>query len=255
MATDSVKGTLGVAAALCIVCSVLVSGMAVGLKEKQDENRALDIKKNILLSAGILTDDTSKEAIVRGYQKIKEVLINLKSGQVDTSFEVSTFDANSVAKDPSARYLIPKDKDLAKIKVRAPQAKIYLVQTEEGLESLILPVHGKGLWSTLYGFITLDAHNLKVKGFAFYKHGETPGLGGEVDNPLWKASWIGKTVLDDSLKPVLKVVKTGARLDTEVDALSGATITSVGVQSLIHYWLGEDGFGPFLASYKSGGIK
>ena len=120
---------------------------------------------------------------------------------------------------------------------------------------LLLPIHGKGLWSTLYGFIALETDTRTVKGIGFYQHGETAGLGGEVDNPQWKKQWEGKLVLDDKYKPIFKVQKGSVdnadpMAQYKVDGLSGATITSNGVTGLIQYWLGEDGFGPYLARFR-----
>ena len=123
------------------------------------------------------------------------------------------------------------------------------------ITKIILPVHGKGLWSTMYGFLALNRDGETVEGFAFYQQGETPGLGGEVDNPKWKASWIGKKVLDESGNPVIDIVK--GSVDTtrpeavhQVDGLSGATITSNGVENLLRFWLGENGFGPYLSKIR-----
>ena len=119
----------------------------------------------------------------------------------------------------------------------------------------MLPVNGYGLWSTLYGFLTLDTNTKTVKGLGFYSHAETPGLGGEVDNPKWKAQWNGKVVFDEDYQPNIRVEKSGnVKGENSVDALSGATITSRGVENLLHYWLGDHGYGPFLAQFRKGEI-
>lgn len=122
---------------------------------------------------------------------------------------------------------------------------------------MILPIKGYGLWSTLYGFIALEGDLNTVAGIGFYEHAETPGLGGEVDNPLWKAKWEGKKVFDDEGKTALKVIKgpvdsKRAGSEYQIDGLSGATLTSRGVSQLIQFWLGENGFAPFLTKLKEG---
>ena len=83
------------------------------------------------------------------------------------------------------------------------------------------------------------------------------GLGGEVDNPRWKASWIGKEVLGENGAPDIAIIKgsvdlSSARAAHQVDGLSGATLTSRGVDHLVNFWLGQNGFGPFLANLKKG---
>ena len=75
----------------------------------------------------------------------------------------------------------------------------YLLKKEDGsLDKIILPIHGYGLWSTLYGFIALEKNGNDIFGLQFYQHAETPGLGAEVDNPKWKAQWKGKKLNNDN---------------------------------------------------------
>jgi Na+-transporting NADH:ubiquinone oxidoreductase subunit C len=98
-----------------------------------------------------------------------------------------------------------------------------------------------------------------VAGIGFYQHAETPGLGGEVDNPLWKAKWVGKKVYDGQGRAILSVIKGEVDANRpqavhQVDGLSGATLTSRGVNNLVHYWLGEQGFAPLIAHLRNGGI-
>ncbi|MFP5414831.1 MAG: NADH:ubiquinone reductase (Na(+)-transporting) subunit C, partial [Gammaproteobacteria bacterium] len=148
--------------------------------------------------------------------------------------------------------------DIAKIQRRVKYAQVYVVAGPDGgIDKVILPVKGYGLWSTLHGFIALERDLNTVAGIGFYEHAETPGLGGEVDNPVWKASWHGKQLYDADGKVALKVIK--GRADNskpeaayQIDGLSGATLTSRGVQNLIHYWLGDQGFAPFLANLRAG---
>ena len=151
--------------------------------------------------------------------------------------------------------MIPSAKDSAGIKKRSKLEKIYYVKDNGVITQVVLPVNGKGLWSTLYGFMALTPDTKTVLGLGFYQHGETPGLGGEVDNPKWKAQWAGKAAFDNEWNPVLKVIKGSVNpgntdAQHQVDGLSGATITSNGVTGLVRYWLGDHGFGPFLAKFR-----
>src|SRR5690606_8511703 len=106
--------------------------------------------------------------------------------------EALAYDQRKAAKDPKLSSALPGDIDIASIKRRVKYAKVYLVQNEGELEKIILPVSGYGLWSTLHGFIALEKDANTIVGLGFYEHAETPGLGGEVDNPRWKAVWQGK---------------------------------------------------------------
>ncbi len=107
----------------------------------------------------------------------------------------------------------------------------------------------------MYGFIALSGDGNTVEAMEFYAHGETPGLGAEIDNAAWKAGWLGKKVFDESGELRLKVIKGKVKTDAEdavfkIDGISGATITARGVTNLVHFWLGDQGYGPMLARLK-----
>lgn len=251
MSNDSIGKTFTVAILLCLVCSIVVSGAAVMLKPMQQENKLVDKQKNILLAAGLLVPG---QDISSQFAKIEKRVVNIETGQyVDTNFDVAKFDQRKAKQDPKQNIEIDPKIDTAHLKHRSKYAEVYLVNNSEGhLDTIILPVSGYGLWSTLYGFIALKSDLNTVAGLAFYDHHETPGLGGEVDNPKWKAQWPGKKIFNEQGEVVAKLKKGGVNPDVEfeqkhfVDGLSGATLTSNGVNNLIHFWLGENGFGPYL---------
>lgn len=259
---DSTKKTVLVALSLCLVCSVFVAAAAVGLKPIQMNNKDLDRKKNILAAAELLDPAVSIDS---AFEKIETRIINVKTGQFATQAELETagidaavFDQKAAAKDPALSTALTGEQDIASIKRRANFATIYLVKKDDAIDKIILPVHGYGLWSTMYGFMALENDFQTVVGFGFYDQGETPGLGGEVDNPTWKALWKGKEVYNNQGEAVLGLVKGSVdSADPEakhkVDGLSGATLTSRGVTNLVHYWLGNEGFGPFLANLRGEG--
>lgn len=253
MPRDSVGGTLTVAAVLCVVCSVLVSAAAVGLRPRQETNKNRYQKKNILIAAGLYDEDDDDDAIDELFKNIETRVIDLETGEEVPAdrIEPASYDQRLAAKDPERSVEIPNEDDIAGIGRREKYSKVYLVKGGGGaLEKIILPVYGKGLWSTLYGFIALEADLNTIAGLTFYEHKETPGLGGEVESEVWKAKWAGKLLYDESDNLQIEVVKGAVTPDSpkaiyQVDGLSGATITSRGVSNLIRYWIG-DAFEPFL---------
>ena len=257
MPKDSAARTILVAVLLCIVCSVLVTAAAVVLREKQEKNKQLDVKKNLLLASGLLKNSkASEQEILDAYASVEAEIIDLETGELHRDIKFSDFDQRKLAKDPKTNRKIPQDIDSAGIKVRSKYSVVYKVMKNDQVDMLVLPINGKGLWSTLYGFLALAPDTKVIKGVGFYEHAETPGLGGEVDNELWKKQWVGKVALDDNYKPVFQVnkgqvVATTVNAKSKVDGLSGATITSNGVTGLVNYWLGEDGFAPYLAKFRS----
>jgi Na+-transporting NADH:ubiquinone oxidoreductase subunit C len=261
MAINSLAGTLGVATVICVFCSILVSSSSVVLKPLQTENKSLDIKKNLLISAGLIKEnETGKEKIREAFKKVVPYIVNLESGELMKDLSAENFDLKREAKDQATNLLIPPTKDIAKIKYRGKNSIVYFVKKNEQVDMIVLPVYGKGLWSTMYGFLTLGPDTKTVNGFGFYEHGETPGLGGEVDNPNWKKIWKGKILFDDNFEPVIKLIKGAVDPNAKdannmVDGLAGATITTRGVEALLRYWLDDHGYGPFLEKFRKGEIQ
>ena len=255
---DSTSKTLVVALALCIVCSVIVSAAVVILKPIQEINKTLDRKRNILAAAGMLEKNATAEDINKQFSDINTRVVDLNTGKfADDAVDLARYDPLKAAKDPDLSEALTTKQDLAKISRREHYAIVYLVENPQGdIEKVILPIRGYGLWSTLYGFIALESDGNTIAGLGFYEHGETPGLGGEVDNPRWKAFWPGKQVYRDGEVEIglVKGSVDPADVDAswEVDGLAGATLTSKGVTNLVHFWLGKNGFEPFLNNLRAG---
>lgn len=247
---------LTVALALCVVCSVVVSTAAVVLKPQQEINKTRDLKRNILMAAGLYDP---AESVEKQFERVTTRVIDVASGQYVDDVDPTSFDQRAAAKDPATSTRLEGAEDVAGIMRRSDRALVYLMEDDEGaLDKVILPIHGYGLWSTLYGFIALEADGNTIAGLGFYDHGETPGLGGEVDNPRWKALWPGKKAYRDG-EVAISVVKGSVnpespRADWQVDGLSGATLTSKGVHNLVQFWLGEDGFAPYLDNLRTGEV-
>ena len=246
---DSVMGTIGVALALCLVCSVVVSFSAVYLKPVQLQNKTQDRKKNILAVVGMY--DPS-ESIDEQFKQFETRVINLESGEFAEGIDPASFDSRKASQDPADSIVLSGAEDIAGIKRRANHKEVYLVRNDDdSIRFMVLPVHGYGLWSTLYGFLALEGDGKTIVGLSFYEHAETPGLGGEVDNPKWKAQWAGKLAYGDGWTPEAEVVKGTVNAGNpdakhQVDGLAGATLTSVGVTQMLRYWLSDDGFKPFI---------
>lgn len=210
---ESTNKVLIVSFVLCAVCSILVSISAVLLKPLQQANKALDIKKNLLISAALVQPGASKEEILAEYEKIEQLTTETSKGK----------------------------------------RTVYIAKDNGKITHYIFPVQGKGLWSTMYGFLALSPDFKTVLGMGFYDHGETPGLGGEITNPKWLASFKGKIAFDDNMHFKLHVLK--GKVDPkddaakyEIDGLSGATLTTKGVDHLIKFWLSDEGYLPFMKS-------
>ncbi|MEM8569980.1 MAG: Na(+)-translocating NADH-quinone reductase subunit C [Pseudomonadota bacterium] len=253
MPVDSAPKTIFVAVTLCLFCSMVVAMAAVSLRPVQDANRLRDKQINILQVAGLyepgmnVTEAFSQSFVPRA--------VDLATGQYTDAVDPLTYDERAAAQDPDLSVALTNDP--AGIGRKVKYEVVYLMEDASGnLERVIMPIHGYGLWSTLWGFIALDANGNDIYGLQFYEHAETPGLGGEVDNPRWRALWQGKKLRDDEGDLEITVAKTipPAGPEYHVDALAGATLTSRGVDSLVRFWMGQEGFGPYLENLKSGEV-
>jgi Na+-transporting NADH:ubiquinone oxidoreductase subunit C len=252
---DSISHILKVAVSLCLVCALLVSASAVLLRPTQTRNRELEEKKNILIAADGIFDPKqhSNADIDRLFDDVEVKMVDL----ADTDWYIEPpegYNQKNATQKSEQSDPVPADVDVASIRKREKLSYVYLVNDENGRpDQVVLPIRGYGLWSTLYGFISIDLQSLKqgpehatVRGLTYYQHGETSGLGGEVDNPVWKGRWQGKHVFDKNWNVLIEVTKRVDKPEHQIDALSGATITSDGVTNMMRYWLGPEGFGPYL---------
>lgn len=252
---DSISNTIRIAFLVSLVCSIVVSYAAISLKPLQEINKTAELKKNILSAAGLYDENRTIED---QFGVITTKIVDIRTGKYVTDMDVDAYDQRKASKDPVQSEKLTVAQDLASIKRLENYVKVYEVIENGELKSLILPIRGYGLWSTLWGFVALESDLNTVIGLGFYEHAETPGLGGEVDNPKWKAQWSGKEVYAAPGEVAIYVKKgtVDPAIDAEVrfgvDGLSGATLTSRGVSNLVRFWMGDDGFAPFLKHLKAG---
>ena len=239
------------AGGLCVACSILVSASAVGLREMQEQNRILDRRYNVLQAAGLIDygERMSADEINEIFEdRITGAVIELETGEEDPDADPDGFDQRAQRNDPSTSRSAPTNP--AGVRRVPDKALVYYVYDGDNKDIIVLPIEGEGLWSTLYGYLALDADTRTIRGLTFYEHGETPGLGGEVDNPNWKDEWPGRKAFDDDWEPVIEVARGSVGPPDEdphqVDGLAGATITARGVTHMLQFWLGEHGFQPLL---------
>ncbi|HAW92859.1 MULTISPECIES: Na(+)-translocating NADH-quinone reductase subunit C [unclassified Arsukibacterium] len=255
---DSISKTLIVVISLCLVCAIVVSTAAVQLRPQQNQNKLLDSQINILRAVGLVEGAASPEMVVETFNKhIETKLVDLNTGEF-VERDPATFDYRKALKDPEQSKPLEDGNDVASIRRITELAPVYLAYDEQrNLTAFVIPVHGYGLWSTMHAFLAIETDGNTIIGLNYYEQGETPGLGGEIENPRWKAQFEGKKLVNDAGEVALEVKKPGnADPDSayEVDGLSGATLTANGVQNTFTFWIGENGFGPFLAKVRQGAL-
>ncbi len=252
---DDTRKIVAVALILSLVCSVMVSSAAVLLKPLQERNQALAVKSEIVKVSGLMTDDADIEQL---FTQIEARVVNLDTGEYAEDIDPSTFDPVATARDPATSIALAANQDIAKIKRRANYALVYVVHEGDQVRTVILPVYGSGLWATMYGFLALASDGKTITGLTFYQHGETPGLGDKIEDPDWQAQFVNKLAFDEQGKPRIMLTKGSVNTSSpdavfQVDGIAGATLTANGVTHLLQFWLGQQGFGPYLEALQSSG--
>ncbi|MFV8756457.1 Na(+)-translocating NADH-quinone reductase subunit C [Nannocystaceae bacterium ST9] len=253
---DSAGYILGFSLGVCLVCSLGVSAAYILLKDKQDVNAEVAKQEKILDVAGLVRpgEKLTTDQVQKLYaERLIPVLVDLKTGELladANGVPAGEFDMMGTAKAANA-IAEPNE---AKVRFQPEIGLLYYQVDDKGLvKKIIIPIEGYGLWGFLFGYIALEGDGETISGITYYKHAETPGLGGEVDNPNWKGSWKGKKAFAPGKPEVAIQVVKNASGDYEIDSLSGATITSRGVSNMMAFWLGDHGFGKFLQKVREGG--
>jgi len=250
---DSISNTFIVAIGLSLVCSVIVSSAAIMLKPVQEKNEEEFRQQIILDVAGLMQPDGNIEEL---FTAIEPRMVELETGTYSDTIDPATFDALTAAGDSELGVTIPDDKDIAGIGRRAKYAPVYIVKDGAEIDQIILPVYGKGLWSTMLGYLSVAPDGNTVRGLRFYAHAETPGLGDQMDKEPWRAQWVGKLIYDSTNEPQIRVIKGLVPANAPdavhmIDGMSGATLTGNGVTGLVQYWTGPHGFGPYLKTFRT----
>jgi Na+-transporting NADH:ubiquinone oxidoreductase subunit C len=249
---DSPQKAIFVILAVCLFASVLVTTSSVLLRPLQQENAE---RARAAQLAGVLTGES--EAVE---PTIKALVIDLETGLPDETLDPATFDARAAENDPATSIAISPDRDVATIGRRARHAVVHFLYRNGELDLIVLPVHGQGFASTLFGYLGLSGDTQEVVGLTFYEHGETPGLGALIEHPAWLDQWRGKRVWSVLGEPALGVADgavdpTSMEARHLVDGLTGATWTGRGVTNLLRFWLGEDGYGPLLRNIRNRKVR
>lgn len=249
---DSTPKTIFVAVVLCLVASMVVSLAAVSLRPLQQQNALRNQQINILQVAGLYQPG---QDVAKAFAVFEPGVLELETGRLTDKFDPATFDNRAAAKDPELSVALTDDP--ASIVRQARFVSVYILRDANGgVDKVVLPIHGYGLWSTLYGYVAIEADGQTIYGLQFYQHAETPGLGGEVDNPRWRAQWNGKSIYNDAGDVAITISRMAPPRGQEhhIDAISGATLTGRGVENLVRFWMGDRGYAPFLANVRAGEI-
>jgi len=214
----STSQTLRFALIVTLTCSLLLAAAATLLKPRQVENEKLDMKINILKSAEITQTD-------KDYSRA----------------EIQTLYSSNIAGrviDQEGQLLTGKTPETLDPKKDSALLPVFEYKVGEEVKAYIIPISGHGLWSTIYGYLAIEPDGTTIKGITFYKQGETPGLGAEIEKKWYTDNYKGKKIFDPDGNLVSITVVKGKMKDRGiapedqyhyVDGISGASLTGRGV--------------------------
>ena len=240
------KGKIIVASmmVLCVLIFLIAIAWFMLFQGEMTEPTAEEKNAAVLQAAGLLKEDYQDKKSRDNLYKRSIIVrtVNLDSGEWVTDKTATQ----------GCKKLTP-EQDPAQIRQRCTLADVYLVKDKDNkIQQVIIPVAGKGAKSMMHAFLSLGLDGRTVNNLYYYQQRETPFLGARVKDENWRQQWPGKKVADDNGTPALKIVqeKSGKNDEYTVDGISGATLTSTGVEKSINYWIGEQGYGPFLQRLK-----
>lgn len=249
---DPVK-IVGVASLVALISAIVVSAAAILLEPRQDAN--LEAERAARMDAMLQTLPAMADILAEsGADSLTTHLVDLGSGDYISDIAPGDYDQDAAAADPDTAVEIPPEMDIAGLRQRAPFAPVHVLESDGAVALVVLPVSGSGYQSRIEALLTLQSDLRTVAALTITDQAETAGLGGRIEEADWQAQWPGKQVADDTGRIVIDVVRGEASGPYEVDGISGATRTGNGVTSMLHYWLGPHGFGPFLDRLRTEGM-
>lgn len=225
MNTNKNSYTLIYATVMVVIVALTLAIVSSALKDKQDENKRLDKMKQILSSLNVDLDGKNVSDVFNS--TITEKIVVNSKGEL-------------VANPKLDAFAIDIKKELAK-PLDARELPVYIANVN-GETKYIFSLYGAGLWGPIWGYIALDADKNTVFGTFFSHASETPGLGAEISLPKFQQQFTSKKIMNENNDFVsIAILKAGQSVDgkDKVDAISGGTITSKGVEDMLKNCIGQ----------------
>jgi len=248
----STRHTIIVTLVITITCAILVVATSGLLKPRQLAWLAIEMNRSIVTAMApslVAGEILTPAEVVEQFSQLDVLLIELETGERSTAEDPLVYNIFTVGDNPDLQYKIPTSMDIAGLVNRPIFAPVYQLYDGAILQRVGFPVYGPGMWSTITGYIVLERDYNTISNIYFYQHGETPGIGDQIESQEWRQQWVGKKIRNEAGEFKLHQRKSTQDKDMDeyqIDAISGATVTSVSVISMAQYWLGDDGYGLYL---------
>lgn len=249
---DRIK-IFGIAVLVALISAIVVSVTSVTLQPLQDAH--LEAERQARMAAMLDTLPGMRDLMEEvGVDALETRIVSLSDGTFAPEIDPASYDMRAAAEAPDTSIALPPEADVAGLKRRANFAPVHLLERDGELMLIVLPVEGTGYQSTIRAMLALQPDLTTIAALTITEQGETPGLGARIEEPDWQALWPGKEIADESGEIEIEVVRGEASGPYQVDGISGATRTGNGITDMLHFWLGDYGYGPFLDRLEREGL-
>jgi Na+-transporting NADH:ubiquinone oxidoreductase subunit C len=237
------------AAGVALFCSFMVSTAVYWLRPMQLAYADIERNRAILVAGNLAPHDAelNDRDVVARFVALETRIFDRQTGLFTTAIDAVSYDYRAAATDPAMSTAVAAELDIAGIGTQARYLPVYSILDDE-TRRVIVPIYGRGMWSTIYGYVSVAAEGLTIAGIAFYEHGETPGIGDRIQNPDWLAQWRGKRIYanDATVQLFFAAEDSSGPPEFRIDAITGATATVSAVERILRFWLGPQAYGPAL---------
>lgn len=232
---ESVVRTMLIAIGVALLCSAMVSTAVYVLRPLQAAYAALERNRAILNAAGLIPADDTDAAVVEAFLELDARGADLGTATFSTLVDGRVYDHWSPLSE-MPRLSVSKGAEGIGLTAVERYVPVYLM-IEPDASRIVLPLHGQGMWSTIYAYLAMESDLRTVAALTVYRHGETPGIGDRIEDPKWLAMWQGKQLFDEDWQVRLEVGEDrGAPGAHQVDAITGATVTSEALVRIVRFW-------------------
>ena len=239
---------LTISATIAVTCAAMVTGAVTYFRPMQAAYGALEWNRDVIQAAGLTSNGQalSDREVAGLFRQLNVRAVDFRTGSLTDEVDPLSFDFEAAANSADGSTELSSGSDPANLGRIPNLGPVYFVGPVEAPERIVIPVYGKGMWSTIRAFVAIGSDGKTIKSLIIHEHGETPGIGDRIEDANWLSAWQGKLGFDHEGNAAIALAGSSTPDANAVDAITGATVTAEAVTTLVRFWLSDAGYGPLL---------